>query len=106
MEAKDNGKGRCPVCGKYASKAMTKKYNQLVQENETLNSKLTVKDGRIGALEKECKEAKAEVTLWKNTATEQKKKVDNLEYENRELKFKLEQLRNRGLFARLFNLQD
>ena len=106
MEAKDNGKGRCPVCGKYASKAMTKKYDKLVQENETLNSSLAVKNGRIGALEKECNEAKAKVTLWKNTATEQKKKVDNLEYENRELKFKLEQLRNRGLFARLFNLQD
>ena len=92
MENQNNeGKGRCPVCGKYANKAMIDKYNKLVEDNKQLQSKLSIKEGLVNSLKQENKQ------LSENNAA--------LRQEKDEALAKLQEIRERGFWARLFNLQ-
>lgn len=87
----NEGKGRCPVCGKYANKAMIDKYNKLVEDNKQLQSRLSIKEGLVNSL-------KEENTKLSNNNAGLRKTNDELLAEN-------ERLSSRGFWARLFNLQ-
>ncbi len=77
-----NEKARCPICGKFANKAMVDKYNALVNENNKMRSDLIAKEILINSL----KEGNTQLSYAKNSALEE-----------------LKRLRNRGFWARLLN---
>lgn len=79
-----NEKARCPICGKFANKAMVDKYNALVNENNEMRNKLIDKERLINSL----KEEKAQLSYAKNAALDE-----------------LKRLHNRGFWARLLNLE-
>lgn len=94
---------RCPVCGKYASEAMTKKYYNLVQQNKSLGNQVSVKNGHINALKKENSELKQSNGLVNKELENLRKQLKDLKNKNEQLEKTVSRLYNRGLFARIFN---
>ena len=84
-----NERKRCPVCGKFATDAMVQKYDNLVQENKSLNNKVVIKDGTINALKKENDELK--------------QKIETLQCAKEAALQQVEKIRARGFWARVFN---
>lgn len=74
---------------KFATEAMVKKYDNLVQENRTLGNKLAIKEGLVNSLKAENEKLAEEIKTLRSAKEAALQQVHNL--------------RNRGFWARLIN---